>query len=44
MVSEMAMGKALEEPKSISKQTVAESLDGLLKENMLKPCFIKIWQ
>jgi len=34
MVTEMAMGKTLEEAKSITKQAVAESLDGLPKEKM----------
>jgi len=34
MVSEMAMGKTLKEAKTITKQSVAESLDGLPKEKM----------
>ncbi len=34
MVTEMAMGKTLEEAKSITKQAVAKSLDGLPKEKM----------
>ncbi len=34
MVTEMAMGKTLEEAKAISKASVAESLDGLPKEKM----------
>ncbi|MFC1857540.1 iron-sulfur cluster assembly scaffold protein [Thermodesulfobacteriota bacterium] len=34
MVSEMATGKTLEEAKSITKQSVAASLDGLPKEKM----------
>ena len=34
MVSEMAMGKTIEEAKKITKQSVAESLDGLPKEKM----------
>jgi len=34
MVSEMAMGKTLTEAKTITKQSVAESLDGLPKEKM----------
>ncbi|MBW1828842.1 MAG: Fe-S cluster assembly scaffold protein NifU [Deltaproteobacteria bacterium] len=34
MVSEMAKGKTLEEAKGITKQSVAESLDGLPKEKM----------
>ena len=34
MVSEMAMGKSLGEAKVISKQAVAEALDGLPKEKM----------
>ena len=34
MVSEMAMGKTLEEAKKITKKSVAESLDGLPKEKM----------
>ena len=34
MVTEMATGKTLEEAKSITKQAVAESLDGLPKEKM----------
>ena len=34
IVTEMAMGKTLEEAKSITKQAVAESLDGLPKEKM----------
>ena len=34
MVSEMAMGKTLEEAKLITKESVAESLDGLPKEKM----------
>ncbi len=34
MVTEMAMGKTLEEAKKITKQSVAESLDGLPKEKM----------
>lgn len=34
MVCEMATGKTLKEAKSITKQTVAESLDGLPKEKM----------
>ena len=34
MVSEMAKGKTLQEAKTISKKTVAESLDGLPKEKM----------
>lgn len=34
MVTEMALGKTLEEAKKITKQSVAESLDGLPKEKM----------
>jgi nitrogen fixation NifU-like protein len=34
MVSEMAMGKTLDEAKKITKKSVAESLDGLPKEKM----------
>jgi nitrogen fixation NifU-like protein len=34
MVTEMAMGKTLAEAKKITKQSVAESLDGLPKEKM----------
>ena len=34
MVSEMATGKTLKEAKSITKQSVASSLDGLPKEKM----------
>ena len=34
MVTEMAQGKTLEEAKKITKQSVAESLDGLPKEKM----------
>ena len=34
MVSEMATGKTLKEAKSITKQSVAASLDGLPKEKM----------
>ena len=34
MVTEMAMGKTLEEAKKITKKSVAESLDGLPKEKM----------
>jgi nitrogen fixation NifU-like protein len=34
MVTEMAMGKTLDEAKKITKQSVAESLDGLPKEKM----------
>ena len=34
IVSEMAMGKSLKEAKSITRQAVAESLDGLPKEKM----------
>ena len=34
MVTEMAMGKTLEEAKNITKKSVAESLDGLPKEKM----------
>lgn len=34
MVTEMAHGKTLEEAKKITKQSVAESLDGLPKEKM----------
>ncbi len=34
MVSELAMGKSLEEAKTITKQSVAESLDGLPKEKL----------
>jgi nitrogen fixation NifU-like protein len=34
MVTEMAKGKTLEEAKKITKQSVAESLDGLPKEKM----------
>ena len=34
MVSEMAMGKTLTETKTITKKSVAESLDGLPKEKM----------
>jgi nitrogen fixation NifU-like protein len=34
MVSEMAMGKTLNEAKSITRKSVAESLDGLPKEKM----------
>lgn len=33
-VSEMAKGKTLQEAKTITKKTVAESLDGLPKEKM----------
>jgi nitrogen fixation NifU-like protein len=33
-VTEMAMGKTLEEAKKITKKSVAESLDGLPKEKM----------
>ena len=34
MVTEMAMGKTLEEARKITKKSVAESLDGLPKEKM----------
>jgi len=34
MVTEMAMGKTLDEAKKITKNSVAESLDGLPKEKM----------
>ncbi len=34
MVSEMAMGKTLDEAKKITKKSVAESLDGLPKQKM----------
>ena len=34
MVTEMAMGKTLEDAKKITKKSVAESLDGLPKEEM----------
>ena len=34
MVSEMAMGKTLAEAKTITKRSVAESLDGLPKEKL----------
>ena len=34
MVSEMAMGKTLDEAKKITKKSVAESLDGLPKDKM----------
>ena len=34
MVTEMALGKTLEEAKKITKKSVAESLDGLPKEKM----------
>lgn len=34
MVTEMAVGKTLEEAKKITKQSVAKSLDGLPKEKM----------
>jgi nitrogen fixation NifU-like protein len=34
MVTEMAKGKTLEEAKKITKQSVAESLDGLPKQKM----------
>ena len=34
MVTEMAMGKTIEEAKNITKKNVAESLDGLPKEKM----------
>ena len=34
IVSEMAMGKCVKEAKSITRQAVAESLDGLPKEKM----------
>jgi nitrogen fixation NifU-like protein len=34
MVSEMAKGKTLEEAKTITKESVAESLEGLPKEKM----------
>jgi nitrogen fixation NifU-like protein len=34
MVTEMALGKTLDEAKKISKKSVAESLDGLPKEKM----------
>jgi nitrogen fixation NifU-like protein len=34
MVSEMAMGKTLDEAKKITKKSVAESLDGLPKEKL----------
>ena len=34
MVTEMAMGKTLNEAKKITKKSVAESLDGLPKEKM----------
>jgi hypothetical protein len=36
MVTEMAMGKTLDEAKKITKKSVAESLDGLPKEKLLK--------
>ena len=34
MVSEMAMGKTINEAKTITRKSVAESLDGLPKEKM----------
>ena len=34
MVSEMALGKTLKEAKTITKKSVAESLDGLPKEKL----------
>lgn len=34
MVSELAMGKSLEEAKTITKRSVTESLDGLPKEKL----------
>jgi nitrogen fixation NifU-like protein len=34
MVTEMALGKTLDEAKKITKKSVAESLDGLPKEKM----------
>jgi NifU-like protein involved in Fe-S cluster formation len=34
MVTEMAMGKTLDEAKKITKKSVAESLDGLPKEKL----------
>jgi nitrogen fixation NifU-like protein len=34
MVTEMAMGKTLEDAKKITKKSVAESLDGLPKQKM----------
>jgi nitrogen fixation NifU-like protein len=34
MVTEMAMGKTLEEAKKITKKSVAQSLDGLPKEKL----------
>ena len=34
MVTEMALGKTLDEAKKITKQSVAESLDGLPREKM----------
>ncbi len=34
MVSELAMGKSLEEAKTITKESVAESLNGLPKEKL----------
>ncbi len=34
MVTEMAMGKTLDEARKITKKSVAESLDGLPKEKM----------
>ena len=34
MVTQMAMGKTLDEAKKITKKSVAESLDGLPKEKM----------
>ncbi len=34
MVTEMAMGKTLDEAKKITKKSVAESLDGLPKQKM----------
>ncbi len=34
MVTEMAMGRTLDEAKKITKKSVAESLDGLPKEKM----------
>ena len=34
MVTEMAMGKTLDQAKKITKKSVAESLDGLPKEKM----------
>lgn len=34
IVSEMAMGKTIDEAKSITKKAVADSLDGLPKEKM----------